>query len=80
MRVVHNEEVLLSSIQVTQSEAQAAFGSPVVYMEKFLQRPRRVEIQVLADGQGNAVHLGDRDCSLSVATRKSSRRRPPRYR
>ena len=63
MRVVHNEEVLLSSIQVTQSEAQAAFGSPVVYLEKFLQRPRR-EIQVLSDGQGNAVHLGDRDCSL----------------
>ena len=64
MRVVHNEEVLLSSIQVTQSEAQAAFGSPVVYMEKFLQRPRHVEIQVLGDGQGNAIHLGDRDCSL----------------
>ena len=64
MRVVHNEEVLLSSIQVTQSEAQAAFVSPVVYMEKFLQRPRHVEIQVLADGQGNAIHLGDRDCSL----------------
>ena len=64
MRVVHNEEVLLSSIQVTQSEAQAAFGSPVVYLEKFLQRPRHVEVQILADGQGNAVHLGDRDCSL----------------
>ena len=64
MRVVHNEEVLLSSIQVTQSEAAAAFGSPVVYMEKFLQRPRHVEIQVLADGQGGAIHLGDRDCSL----------------
>ena len=64
MRVVHNEEVLLSSIQVTQSEAAAAFGSPVVYLEKFLQRPRHVELQVLADGHGNAVHLGDRDCSL----------------
>lgn len=64
MRVVHNEEVLLSSIQVTQSEAAAAFGSPVVYIEKFLQRPRHVEVQVMADGQGNAVHLGDRDCSL----------------
>lgn len=64
MRVVHNEEVLLSSIQVTQSEAMAAFGSPVVYIEKFLQRPRHVEIQVLADGQGHAIHLGDRDCSL----------------
>jgi acetyl-CoA carboxylase biotin carboxylase subunit len=64
MRVVHNEEVLLSSIQVTQSEAAAAFGSDVVYLEKFLQKPRHVEIQVLADGQGNAIHLGDRDCSL----------------
>ena len=70
MRVVDNEEVLLSSIQVTQSEAQAAFGSPVVYMEKFLQRPRHVEIQVLADGQGNAIHLGDRDCSLQLRHQK----------
>ena len=64
MRVVHNEAVLLNSIQVTQSEAAAAFGSDVVYMEKFLQKPRHVEIQVIADGQGNAIHLGDRDCSL----------------
>jgi len=64
MRVVHNEAALLNSIQVTQSEAAAAFGSDVVYLEKFLQKPRHVEIQVLADGQGNAVHLGDRDCSL----------------
>jgi acetyl-CoA carboxylase biotin carboxylase subunit len=64
MRVVHEEADLLSSIQVTQSEAAAAFGSDVVYLEKFLQRPRHVEIQVLADGQGNAIHLGDRDCSL----------------
>ncbi len=64
MRVVHNEAALLNSVQVTQSEAAAAFGSEVVYLEKFLQKPRHVEIQVLADGQGNAVHLGDRDCSL----------------
>ena len=64
MRMVHNEAALLSSVQVTQSEAAAAFGSDVVYLEKFLQRPRHVEIQVLADGKGNAVHLGDRDCSL----------------
>jgi acetyl-CoA carboxylase biotin carboxylase subunit len=64
MRVVHNEAALLNSIQVTQSEAGAAYGSDVVYLEKFLQKPRHVEIQVLADGQGNAVHLGDRDCSL----------------
>jgi len=64
MRVVHNEAALLTSVQVTQTEAAAAFGSDVVYLEKFLQKPRHVEIQVLADGQGNAIHLGDRDCSL----------------
>ena len=64
MRVVHEEAALLSSIQVAQSEAAAAFGSDVVYLEKFLQKPRHVEIQVIADGQGNAIHLGDRDCSL----------------
>ena len=64
MRVVHNEAALLSSVQITQTEAGAAFGSEVVYLEKYLQKPRHVEIQVLADGQGNAIHLGDRDCSL----------------
>ena len=64
MRVVHSEEALLSSIQLTQAEAAAAFGSDVVYLEKFLQTPRHVEVQILADGQGNAIHLGDRDCSL----------------
>jgi acetyl-CoA carboxylase, biotin carboxylase subunit len=64
MRVVHNEAALINSVQVTQSEAGAAFGSDVVYLEKFLQKPRHVEIQVIADGQGNAIHLGDRDCSL----------------
>ncbi len=64
MRVVHNEAALLNSVQVTQTEAAAAFGSDVVYLEKFLQKPRHVEIQVLADGKGNAIHLGDRDCSL----------------
>ena len=64
MRVVHNEAALINSVQVTQSEAAAAFGSDVVYLEKFLQKPRHVEVQVIADGQGNAIHLGDRDCSL----------------
>lgn len=64
MRVVEDEATLLSSVQVTQAEAAAAFGSSVVYLEKFLQKPRHVEVQVLADGQGNAIHLGDRDCSL----------------
>jgi len=64
MRVVESEHQLLSAITLTRSEAQNAFGDNTVYMEKFLQRPRHVEIQVLADGQGNVVHLGDRDCSL----------------
>ncbi len=64
MRVVRSEEELINAIQVTKAEAQAAFGDGTVYMEKFLENPRHVEVQVLADGQGNAIHLGDRDCSL----------------
>jgi len=64
MRVVHSEAALLKSIAVTQSEAQAFFGNGTVYLEKYLVNPRHVEIQILADGQGNAIHLGDRDCSL----------------
>lgn len=64
MRVVHTEASLMNSIHITQSEAKSAFGDDTVYMEKFLQNPRHVEIQVISDGQGNAVHLGDRDCSL----------------
>lgn len=64
MRVVHTEAALLSSIHVTTAEAGAAFGDDTVYMEKFLTNPRHVEIQVLSDGQGNAIHLFDRDCSL----------------
>ncbi len=70
MRVVHSAEGLLSSIQLTQAEAAAAFGSDVVYLEKFLQTPRHVEFQVLADGQGNAIHLGDRDYSLQRRRQK----------
>lgn len=64
MRVVHTEAHLINAVQVTKSEAKAAFGDETVYMEKFLEKPRHVEIQVLADGQGNAIHLYDRDCSL----------------
>ncbi len=64
MRVVHTEASLMNSIHVTQGEAKAAFGDDTVYMEKYLQNPRHVEIQILSDGQGNAIHLGDRDCSL----------------
>ena len=64
MRVVHTEGHLLSAITVTRTEAHAAFGDGTVYMEKFLEKPRHVEVQVIADGQGNAIHLYDRDCSL----------------
>ncbi|RLA46713.1 MAG: acetyl-CoA carboxylase biotin carboxylase subunit [Gammaproteobacteria bacterium] len=64
MRVVQTEAHLINAIAVTRAEAQAAFADGTVYMEKYLQTPRHVEVQVLADGLGNAIHLGDRDCSL----------------
>jgi acetyl-CoA carboxylase biotin carboxylase subunit len=64
MRVVHTEAALLASVKMTKAEAQAAFGNPMVYMEKFLEQPRHIEIQVLADEHGNAVYLGERDCSM----------------
>jgi acetyl-CoA carboxylase biotin carboxylase subunit len=64
MRVVHAEAALLNAIAVTQQEAQAAFGNPQVYMEKFLEKPRHIEFQVIADSYGNVVHLGERDCSM----------------
>ncbi len=64
MRVVHSEAALMAAITTTKAEAKAAFGNDTVYMEKFLERPRHVEFQVLADGMGNAVHLGERDCSM----------------
>ncbi len=64
MRVVHSEPSLVAAITVTKAEARAAFNNDVVYMEKFLEQPRHVEFQVLADGQGNAIHLGERDCSM----------------
>ena len=64
MRTVHTESALLNSLFVTRSEAKAAFNDDTVYIEKFLEHPRHVEIQVLGDGKGKAIHLGDRDCSL----------------
>lgn len=64
MRVVHSEAALLNAISLTRTEAKAAFGNGAVYMEKFLERPRHIEIQVLADGQGHAIYLGERDCSM----------------
>jgi len=63
MRVVHSDAALLNAITLTQSEAESAFGNGTVYLEKFLGNPRHIEIQVLADGQGHAIHLGERDCS-----------------
>ncbi len=64
MRVVHTEAALINAVNMTKAEAQAAFGNPIVYMEKFLENPRHIEIQILADQHGNAVFLGDRDCSM----------------
>jgi len=64
MRVVHSEAALLSAVETTRNEARAAFGNGAVYLEKFLQQPRHVEIQVIADAHGNAIWLGERDCSL----------------
>ena len=64
MRVVHSEAHLLNAIGLTRSEAKAAFSNPTVYMEKFLENPRHIEFQVLGDGKGRAVHLGERDCSM----------------
>ncbi len=64
MRVVHTEAALISSVNTTRAEAAAAFNNPDVYMEKFLENPRHIEIQILADEHGNVIHLGERDCSM----------------
>lgn len=64
MRVVHNKDSLLNAIAMTRTEAEAAFSNPDVYMEKFLENPRHIEIQILGDGQGRAIYLGERDCSM----------------
>ena len=70
MRVVEREEDLIKSVEMTKAEAGAAFGNPMVYMERYLQRPRHVEIQVLADEHGNAIYLGERDCSMQRRQQK----------
>jgi acetyl-CoA carboxylase, biotin carboxylase subunit len=64
MRVVHQEAHLINAIALTRSEAKAAFNNDTVYMEKFLENPRHIEFQVLGDGKGHAIHLGERDCSM----------------
>ncbi|MBO6850340.1 MAG: ATP-grasp domain-containing protein, partial [Marinobacter sp.] len=70
MQVIHSEASLLKGVQITQSEARNAFGDPTVYLEKFLEKPRHVEVQVLADMHGNCIHLGDRDCSMQRRNQK----------
>ena len=75
MRVVYKEEDLIKSAKLTRSEAGSVFGNPMVYLEKFLGNPRHVEVQVLSDGQGNAIHLGDRDCSLQRRHQKVWKKR-----
>ena len=79
MRVVYQEEDLIKSAKLTRTEAGAAFGNPMVYLEKFLGNPRHVEVQVLSDGQGNAIHLGDRDCSLQRRHQKVLEEAPAPY-
>jgi acetyl-CoA carboxylase biotin carboxylase subunit len=64
MRVVHTEAALINAVNMTRTEAQAAFANPVVYLERYLEEPRHIEIQILADSNKNAIHLGERDCSL----------------
>ncbi len=70
MRVVHTEATLLNAINVAKAEAQAAFGNDMVYMEKFLEKPRHIEFQVVGDNYGNVVSLGERDCSLQRRRQK----------
>ncbi len=70
MRVVHSDATLTNSIALTKQEAGTFFGNSMVYMEKYLETPRHVEIQVLSDGQGNAIHLGERDCSMQRRNQK----------
>ena len=70
MRAVHHESELLTSVQMTKSEAQMAFGNPDVYMEKYLKEPRHIEFQIMADQYGNVIHLGDRDCSMQRRNQK----------
>jgi acetyl-CoA carboxylase, biotin carboxylase subunit len=64
MRVVHTEAALINAVAMTRAEAQAAFGNPMVYMEKYLENPRHIEIQILADAHRNVIYLGERDCSM----------------
>lgn len=76
MRVVHTEAHLINAITLTRQEAGSVFGNPEVYMEKYLENPRHIEIQVLADTHGNAIHLGERDCSMQRRHQKALEESP----
>ena len=70
IRVARNEEELIKGIRITQNEAEKAFGNPGVYLEKYIENFRHVEIQVLADNHGNVIHLGERDCTIQRRLQK----------
>ena len=70
MRVVTNENDLLDSLRITKQEALNAFGNDKVYIEKFIQKPRHIEVQIVGDGKGNAIHLGTRDCTCKEGIKK----------
>ncbi len=78
MKVARSAEELASALYTARSEARNAFGDDSVYLEKYLSTPRHIEIQVLGDGRGNAVHLGERDCSLQRRHQKVWEEAPPR--
>ncbi|MGH8648847.1 MAG: acetyl-CoA carboxylase biotin carboxylase subunit, partial [Burkholderiales bacterium] len=79
MRVVHTEAALLTAVQTTRAEALAAFGNPMVYLEKYLEDPRHIEFQVLADRFRNAIHLGERDCSMQRRHQKVIEEAPAQH-
>ena len=70
MKVVHEEKELIGQIAFTKEEARVAFGNDAVYLEKYLEKPRHVEVQVLGDSFGNFIHLGDRDCPCKEGIKK----------
>jgi acetyl-CoA carboxylase biotin carboxylase subunit len=78
MKVANSADDISTALSTARAESKNAFGDDTLYIEKYLALPRHIEIQVIGDGQGNAVHLGERDCSFSAAIRKSGKRRPPR--
>ncbi len=75
IRVARHEEELIKGIQITQQEASTAFGNPGVYLEKYVEDFRHVEIQIMADTHGNAIHLGERDCTIQRRLQKTIRRK-----